>query len=80
MGLARDGKKVTETLVRKRGEGLPRHRPLGGTVVGTLVLRVLVAEESRSGDRVRYNAFLTGWIDGDSGKGRCVEGAPMAHG
>jgi hypothetical protein len=74
MELHRDGNKVTGTWSGPLGEG----RAITGTWRNGYVELSFAGEwpkESRNGTPGPVNAFLTGWIDGDSGKD-----APMAHG
>jgi hypothetical protein len=74
MDLHRDGDKVTGTWSGPLGEGC--------TITGTwrngyveLSFAGVWPKESRQGAPGPVNAFLAGWIDGDSGKGRMrVEG------
>jgi hypothetical protein len=74
MELRRDGNKVTGTWSGPLGEG----RAITGTWRNGYVELSFVGEwpkESRQGAPGAVNAFLTGWIDGDSGQGRMrVEG------
>ena len=74
MVLHRDGNKVTGTWSGPLGEG----RAITGTWRNGYVELSFTGEwpkESRQGVPGPVNAFLTGWIDGDSGKGRMrVEG------
>jgi len=74
MELHRDGNKVTGTWSGPLGEG----RAITGTWRNGYVELSFPGEwpkESRQGTPGPVNAFLTGWIDGDSGKGRMrVEG------
>jgi hypothetical protein len=74
MELHRDGDKVTGTWSGPLGEG----RAIAGTWRNGYVELSFAGEwpkESRNGAPGPVNAFLTGWIDGDSGKGRMrVEG------
>ena len=74
MELHRDGNKVTGTWSGPLGEG----RAITGTWRNGYVELSFAGEwpkESRQGTPGPVNAFLTGWIDGDSGKGRMrVEG------
>ena len=74
MELHRDGNKVTGTWSGPLGEG----RAISGTWRNGYVELTFVGEwpkESRQGAPGPVNAFLSGWIDGDSGKGRMrVEG------
>ena len=74
MELHRDGKKVTGTWSGPLGQG----RTINGTWRNGYVELSFAGEwpkESRQGAPGPVNAFLTGWIDGDSGKGRMrVEG------
>ncbi len=74
MELHRDGNKVTGTWSGPLGEG----RAISGTWRNGYVELSFAAEwpkESRQGAPGPVNAFLAGWIDGDSGKGRMrVEG------
>jgi hypothetical protein len=69
MELHRDGNKLTGTWSGPLGEGLP----VTGTWRNGYVELSFAGEwpkESRNGAPGPVNAFLTGWIDGDSGKGR----------
>jgi hypothetical protein len=69
MELHRDGNKVTGTWSGPLGEGLP----VSGTWRNGYVELSFAGEwpkESRNGAPGPVNAFMTGWIDGDSGKGR----------
>jgi len=69
MELHRDGNKVTGTWSGPLGEGLP----VTGTWRNGYVELSFAGEwpkESRNGAPGPVNAFMTGWIDGDSGKGR----------
>jgi hypothetical protein len=72
--LHRDGNKVTGTWSGPLGEG----RAISGTWRNGYVELSFAGEwpkESQQGAPGPVNAFLTGWIDGDSGKGRMrVEG------
>ena len=72
--LHRDGNNVTGTWSGPLGEG----RAIAGTWRNGYVELSFAGEwpkESRQGAPGPVNAFLTGWIDGDSGKGRMrVEG------
>jgi hypothetical protein len=72
--LHRDGNKVTGTWSGPLGEG----RAITGTWRNGYVELSFAGEwpkESRNGAPGPVNAFLTGWIDGNSGKGRMrVEG------
>ncbi len=72
--LHRDGNKVTGTWSGPLGEG----RAITGTWRNGYVELSFAGEwpkESRQGAPGPVNAFLAGWIDGDSGKGRMrVEG------
>lgn len=72
--LHRDGNKVTGTWSGPLGDGLA----ITGTWRNGHVELSFAGEwpkESRQGTPGPVNAFLTGWIDGDSGKGRMrVEG------
>jgi len=74
MELHRDGNKVTGTWSGPLGEDLP----VTGTWRNGYVELSFAGEwpkESRRGAPGPVNAFLTGWIDGDAGKGRMrVEG------
>ncbi|HKV63175.1 MAG TPA: hypothetical protein VJO16_14770 [Candidatus Acidoferrum sp.] len=74
MELHRDGDKVAGTWSGPLGEG----RAINGTWRDGYVELSFTGEwpkESRQGAPGPVNAFLTGWIDGDSGKGRMrVEG------
>jgi hypothetical protein len=74
MELHRDGNKVTGTWSGPLGEG----RAITGTWREGYVELSFAGEwpkESRNGAPGPVNAFLTGWIDGNSGKGRMrVEG------
>jgi hypothetical protein len=74
MELHRDGDKVTGTWSGPLGEG----RAMTGTWRNGYVELSFAGEwpkESRQGAPGPVNAFLAGWIDGDSGKGRMrVEG------
>jgi hypothetical protein len=74
MELHREGSKVTGTWSGLLGEG----RAISGTWRDGYVELSFAGEwpkESRNGAPGPINAFLTGWIDGDSGKGRMrVEG------
>lgn len=74
MDLHRDGTKVTGTWSGPLGAG----RPITGTWRNGYVELSFTGDwpkESRQGAPGPVNAFLTGWIDGDSGKGRMrVEG------
>lgn len=74
MELHRDGNKVTGTWSGPLGEG----RAINGTWRNGYVELSFAGEwpkESRQGTPGPVTAFLTGWIDGDSGKGRMrVEG------
>jgi hypothetical protein len=74
MELHRDGDKVTGTWSGPLGEG----RAISGTWRNGYVELTFAGEwpkDSRQGVPGPVNAFLTGWIDGDSGKGRMrVEG------
>ena len=74
MELHRDGNKVTGTWSGPLGE----NRAITGTWRNGYVELSFAGEwpkESRQGAPGPVNAFLTGWIDGDSGKGRMrVEG------
>lgn len=74
MELHRDGNKVTGTWSGPLGEG----RAVTGTWRNGYVELSFPCEwpkESRQGAPGPVNAFLAGWIDGDSGKGRMrVEG------
>jgi hypothetical protein len=74
MDLHRDGDKVTGTCSGPLGEG----RAITGTWRNGYVELSFAGEwpkESRNGAPGPVNAFLTGWIDGNSGKGRMrVEG------
>jgi hypothetical protein len=74
MELHRDGDKVTGTWSGPLGEGCK----VTGTWRNGYVELSFAGEwpkESRQGTPSPVNAFLTGWIDGDSGKGRMrVEG------
>jgi len=74
MELHRDGNKVTGTWSGSLGEG----RGITGTWRNGYVELSFAGEwpkESQQGTPGPVNAFLTGWIDGDSGKGRMrVEG------
>jgi hypothetical protein len=74
MELHREGSKVTGTWSGPLGEG----RAISGTWRDGYVELSFAGEwpkESRNGAPGPINAFLTGWIDGDSGKGRMrVEG------
>jgi hypothetical protein len=74
MELHRDANKVTGTWSGPLGEG----RAITGTWRNGYVELSFAGEwpkESRNGAPGPVNAFLTGWIDGDSGKGRMrVEG------
>jgi len=74
MELHRDGNKVTGTWSGPLGEG----RAIRGTWRNGYVELSFAGEwptDSRQGSPGPVNAFLTGWIDGDSGKGRMrVEG------
>jgi hypothetical protein len=74
MELHRDGNKVTGTWAGPLGEGLP----ITGTWRNGYVELSFAGEwpkESWKGAPGPVNAFLAGWIDGDSGKGRMrVEG------
>jgi hypothetical protein len=74
MELHHDGNQVTGTWSGPLGEG----RPITGTWRNGYVELSFTGEwpkESRQGAPGPVNAFLTGWIDGDSGKGRMrVEG------
>ena len=74
MELHRDGNKVSGTWSGPLGEG----RAITGTWRNGYVELSFAGEwpkESRQGTPGPVNAFLTGWIDGDSGKGRMrVEG------
>ena len=74
MELHREGDKVTGTWSGPLGEG----RALAGTWRNGYVELSFAGEwpkESQQGAPGPVNAFLTGWIDGDSGKGRMrVEG------
>jgi hypothetical protein len=74
MELHRDGNKVTGTWSGPLGEG----RAVTGTWRNGYVELSFAGEwpkESRQGAPGPVNALLTGWIDGDSGKGRMrVEG------
>jgi hypothetical protein len=69
MELHRDGNKVTGTWSGPLGEGLP----VSGTWRNGYVELSFAGEwpkERRNGAPGPVNAFMTGWIDGDSGKGR----------
>jgi len=69
MELHRDGNKVTGTWSGPLGEGLA----INGTWRNGYVELSFSGEwpkESQQGAPGPVNAFLTGWIDGDSGKGR----------
>ena len=74
MELHRDGDKVTGTWSGPLGDG----RAVTGTWRNGYVELSFAGEwpkESRQGAPGPVNAFLTGWIDGDAGKGRMrVEG------
>jgi hypothetical protein len=74
MELHRDGNKVTGTWSGPLGQG----RAISGTWRNGYVELAFAGDwpkESRQGAPGPVNAFLTGWIDGDSGKGRMrVEG------
>jgi hypothetical protein len=74
MELHRDGNKVAGTWSGPLGDG----RAITGTWRNSYVELSFVGEwpkESRQGAPGPVNVFLTGWIDGDSGKGRMrVEG------
>jgi hypothetical protein len=74
MELRRDGDKVTGTWSGPLGEG----RAISGLWRNGYVELSFVGEwpkESRQGDPGQVTAFLSGWIDGDAGKGRMrVEG------
>jgi hypothetical protein len=74
MELRRDGNKVSGTWSGPLGEG----RAITGTWRNGYVELSFAGEwpkESRQGAPGSVNAFLSGWIDGDSGKGRMrVEG------
>jgi hypothetical protein len=74
MELRRDGNKVTGTWSGPLGEG----RAVTGTWRNGYVELSFAGEwpkESRQGAPGAVNAFLAGWIDGDSGQGRMrVEG------
>jgi hypothetical protein len=74
MELHRDGNKVTGTWSGPLGEG----RAITGTWRNGYLELSFAGEwpkESRQGAPGPVNAFLTGWIDGASGKGRMrVEG------
>jgi hypothetical protein len=74
MQLQRDGDKVTGTWSGPLGEG----RAITGTWRNGYVELSFAGEwpkDSRQGAPGEVKAFLTGWIDGDSGKGRMrVEG------
>ena len=74
MELHRDGNKVTGKWSGLLGES----RSINGTWRNGYVELSFAGEwpnESRLGAPGPVNAFLTGWIDGDSGKGRMrVEG------
>ncbi len=74
MELHREGNKVTGTWSGPLGEGLA----ITGTWRNGYVELAFAGEwpkESRRGTPGPVNAFLAGWIDGDSGKGRMrVEG------
>jgi hypothetical protein len=74
MELHRDGDKVTGTWSGPLGEG----RAISGTWRNGYVELSFAGEwpkESRQGSPGQVTAFLSGWIDGDSGKGRMrVEG------
>jgi hypothetical protein len=74
MELQRDGDKVTGTWSGPLGQS----RPITGTWRNGYVELSFAGEwpkESRQGAPGPVHAFLTGWIDGDSGKGRMrVEG------
>jgi hypothetical protein len=74
MELHRDGNRVTGTWSGPLGENLA----MNGTWRNGYVELSFAGEwpkESRQGAPGPVNAFLTGWIDGDSGKGRMrVEG------
>ncbi len=74
MDLHRDGNKVTGTWSGPLGQG----RAVTGTWRSGYVELSFAGEwpkESRQGAPGPVNAFLAGWIDGDSGKGRMrVEG------
>jgi len=74
MELHRDGNKVTGTWFGPLGEG----RAITGTWRSGYVELTFAGEwpkESRQGAPGPVNAFLAGWFDGDSGKGRMrVEG------
>jgi hypothetical protein len=74
MELHRDGNKVTGTWSGPLGEG----RAITGTWRNGYVELSFAGEwpkESQQGSPGPVDAFLTGWIDGDSGKGRMrVEG------
>jgi hypothetical protein len=74
MELHRDGNKVTGTWSGPLGEG----RAITGTWRNGYVELTFAGEwpkENRQGTPGPVNAFLSGWIDGDSGKGRMrVEG------
>jgi hypothetical protein len=74
MELHRDGNKVTGTWSGTLGDG----RAITGTWRNGYVELSFAGEwpkESRQGTPGPVNAFLTGWIDGDSAKGRMrVEG------
>src|SRR5260370_35711176 len=80
MDLHRDGNKVTGTWSGPLGEG----RAITGTWRNGYVELSFVGEwpkESRQGAPGPVNAFLTGWIDGDSSKGRSAwKDVPMGHG
>jgi hypothetical protein len=74
MELRREGARVTGTWSGPLGQG----RAISGTWRNGYVELSFAGEwpkESRQGDPGPVNAFLEGWIDGDSGEGRMrVEG------